>query len=1742
MLIPTAFIADKSKKKKVTPVSKEEQAKAFDILKRQTEKEKASEQKFIQDQLIAQDEAIQRQRAGLNTPKPKPYTEITVPTPATPVAPTVKTTPEGLVKKTFNTKYGVVDYVADERESKIFKGTDVNAINNLTKDIVQYFEGLGRDQGRKPIVKNTREKYTFDEVNAALNPNFVEEETRKGVKQFEDATLGKLDVLGVRARLNELADYAKQSDSTLGQVAGGFVEAVANPMTTFAMSTGNIIDPNATLEERGGAVANLALAAIPVGQFAGAATAGASAFKQGLSSGLRNAIKVGAREYAKDTLFGNLALREITLDSVVRQLRDAGEVEGNVLRFKNDLRREAKRSGVNPSDYLKNKFQEAEVAVEPSIPSPTQVIQEAEQPVVATANPVIDEALRTADEITGQAPTTGNSAIDEAFKVEQEIAEQATPKLIDEPIVKTEPVTSPTEITESDLEKLFQETIAPTLIPAKATKTTKTRKVETEVTEPAPVINQESNAIVNEVSSQPESVAVQEPIATPETVVSKPITNTTPEELANPNVSVTQVPFKLDWTSKESAKRSMDYLNSLRNKFKESGESGIENIDDLPLLSVSYLHQWHINNFKSSPINNKTLLPKSVYQKSIEELTYGEFKNMNWRLVPDTKENQPLISLLKQREKAFNRMITYIKENPKGGVGNAWDNYRQILASRNNVVNPNDTELMDALWQAFKTDAVIDANVELNRLFGTWYDPKENKLFPPSKRTGSRSPNREAVEQFVDAQEEALQRLAKESKNKSLGNNRQRGAYVPPTKAELEFVARSVAYVIGKTGLKLDDALIETSKYLKQKFNFDVTFNSEYIEDIKKELEKINIPTGVAPTSQAIKVPVSSAMQAEQPPVPPTQTATTAIPEPPQEQFTSAKNRMTQEVRDEYDMGKFDEPTRRAWEESLTNAKQELQSNNNAVDNVIAKVESKQAINETEQSVLVVALSRERQNARRLLEQTDNATTPEEIATLAEQTKIAEDRIDNYTNALNRAGSETARTLNARRAIIDSAEDLVSIRAKARQTYGKTLEAADEEAINEIGKGLEDINAQIDDATGKGTTPIETVKANTRVKGIKKSAPKLQPKADAKRKKQFEAIVNRVKEKLDGFVRPSTIETMGVPTKVDLWQPRINDPASQAYFKQLASVQNDMGKVIQKLVTDEAIEDFDTLLTRLQADGFNITDTDLKLILSADYPNTKLYDFSDIEKEYVKMVRRQLAQEAKGSSVAERGRLIRKVQNLSQKVQAGVRKTTDKTVKTIFEENIDLQNRLDDLQAQYEGYNDKLDKASQQERAVIQRQIDKIKEQITNPVLVDRIKREVPQNVQDLVHERELLRGELNDKLRELADKKFKEDHPYLNALQMAAQVPTELLVSLDNSAALTHGAFMVIRNPLKWTKATSKSFAALISEGKAKDILATVRTRDSYDDMVRAGVAGIKQRDLQDANAYASTLQKVPYVGSLFKRSNQAMEVFGAVIRADYFDALAKPHRMEYLRGKITQSELMDRYKLIAEQVNTVTGKGIKELPKPVSVIAPFANFGISRVKTATMTPVFNAIAKGDKVMAKQFAKEYFKYAASTMGLLKVAQMNGLEVGIDPSDPEYFGKIKLPGIDKWWDISGGVLEPYRILINSKPVRNVTGAEESKFKTVADFAQSKLGSIPKTGMNVALGLTGETSYGRNYDVRTDEGRLNVLLDNLPINVKIGKEAVESDKSIGAKVAESSLQFIGGRLTKEKKQKVGRPDE
>lgn len=1318
MLLPIKLATTKQpakKKGKVTPVTPEEQAKGFEGLKRQAKLEEQQIAEFVAKQNY--NPAEEARKRGVSVPVQPYESKLNTGVLAEPVlsgeesvakaqtepkvAPRVQVNKQGLVVKTIETKYGNVKYTTTPEESKVYLSSDIDAINKLTAEIAKDFEKGFREQGRKKKTE-TKEKYKFDEVNAALNPNFVDEQTRKGVKAFEDVLLAPFDTFGIRKSLNEVADYAKQSDNALAQFGGGVLESVANPLTTFAMSTGNIADYTATTEQKVGAGLNLAtylVSAIPVGE---AVSASINAYRgvRGLA-GVAEGINAGAKALLRSVVPGGKIIdRKVTINDLVNVLERNGQMGGKT---RGQLTREFASGG---------------------------------------------KAFAKA---TGQAP--------ELFynKYLNDLADQAqpaTPAQFD--------VTAP-----------------------------KASEVPTQV--------EDLGTVVDDLVGKTEPV-VAEPIAP---TVEPPVT--------------------------------------------------------------------------------------------------------------------PPISIVDEIEQ---------------GMG-------------------------------------------------------------ASKSTA------------------------------------------PP---------------------------------------------------------------------------------------PPTEPTITGIPETPDEQFTSAKNQMTQEVRDEYDMGKFDEPTRRAWEESLTTAKQELQSNANAVDNVIAKVESKQAINEAEQSVLVVALSRERRNARALLEQTNEATSAEEIARLTEQTKIAEDRIDNYTNALNRAGSETARTLNARRAVIDAAEDVISIRAKARQTYGKTLEAADEEAITDIGTELEDINKQIDEATGKGTTPVETVKANTRVKGIKESAPKLQPKADTKRAKQFEAIVNRVKEKLDAFARPSTIETMGVPTEVDIWQPRLNDPASQAYFKQLASVQNDMGKVIQKLVTDEAIEDFDTLLTRLQADGFNITDTDLKLILSADYPTTKLYDFSDIEKEYVKIVRRQLAQEAKGSSIAERGRLIKKIQDLSQKVQAGVRKTTDKTVKTVFEENIDLQNRLDDLQAQYEGYANKLDKESEVAKARIQKDINDLEKEIANPVLKEKLEREIPENVRQLLIERELLRRRKQQVMRKLAAEKDKRDNPSKYAMMNAFKLVNELKFGADASSLFTHGLFNA------GTKESALAFkdgiSAMFSEKKLSQILSEIKTNPRYQEAIDAGVAGLKERELADSVVYSNVVENVPILKSLYTPGSRFNEAFNARLRMTMYNDAANLMESRWFGAKGTKDA--PTRQAIATTINNMTGAMTGKLAKSlnqneaarefVGVVFPTIKFLGSRFQLAFGNPALQAAMAKNPALAVYVAKKYARFGALMIGGLygldKVLPKDRFKIDNDLKDIKNFGKITDLQTNIVYQPFKNFLDPYKVTLGMEVMRDFMAdkdengipiesskPEQSFFeRDETSVIANRIGTAPRAAYNLLAGIASPTykSFGKNLSIRTSEGRINTVTQFAPI--------------------------------------------
>ena len=346
MLLPIKLATTKQpakKKGKVTPVTPEEQAKGFEGLKRQAQLEEQQIAEFIAKQNY--NPAEEARKRGVSVPT-QPYegkiNTGTLPNPvlsgeesvakaqAEPkIAPKVQVNKQGLVVKTIETKYGNLKYTATPEESKIYLGSNIDAINKLTAEIAKDFENGFRQEGLKPK-RQTKEKYKFDEVNAALNPNFVDEQTRKGVKAFEDVLLAPFDTFGIRKSLNEIADYAKQSDNALAQFGGGVLESVANPLTTFAMSTGNIADPTATTEQKVGAGLNLAtylVSAIPVGE---AVSASINAYRgvRGLA-GVGEGINAGAKALLRSVVPGGKVIdRKVTINDLVNVLERNGQMGG----------------------------------------------------------------------------------------------------------------------------------------------------------------------------------------------------------------------------------------------------------------------------------------------------------------------------------------------------------------------------------------------------------------------------------------------------------------------------------------------------------------------------------------------------------------------------------------------------------------------------------------------------------------------------------------------------------------------------------------------------------------------------------------------------------------------------------------------------------------------------------------------------------------------------------------------------------------------------------------------------------------------------------------------------------------------------------------------------------------------------------------------------------------------------------------------------------------------------------------------------------------------------------------------------------------------------------------------------------------------------------------------------------------------------------------------------------------------
>lgn len=246
----------------------------------------------------------------------------------------VPKTPEGLATISILTDYGTASYTATPEETQILEFGTIDEGAALRNRLRQEAQAYAQEQGLKKK-RQTAQAYVTDKVNAALNPNFVDEQVAETLRAELDDTIfdfaakysagGKLLKTG-RDALKSASTKLKNVDDVGAQVTAGLIDSIINPVSSFATATANVYDPTATQEERVGAAGNIALyalGALPVTEAVGASV---RAFKTGAD--VAEGLSLAARSLLKSTAPGRFIDRKVTINDLVNVLERNGQMAG----------------------------------------------------------------------------------------------------------------------------------------------------------------------------------------------------------------------------------------------------------------------------------------------------------------------------------------------------------------------------------------------------------------------------------------------------------------------------------------------------------------------------------------------------------------------------------------------------------------------------------------------------------------------------------------------------------------------------------------------------------------------------------------------------------------------------------------------------------------------------------------------------------------------------------------------------------------------------------------------------------------------------------------------------------------------------------------------------------------------------------------------------------------------------------------------------------------------------------------------------------------------------------------------------------------------------------------------------------------------------------------------------------------------------------------------------------------------
>lgn len=244
---------------------------------------------------------------------------------------------------------------------------------------------------------------------------------------------------------------------------------------------------------------------------------------------------------------------------------------------------------------------------------------------------------------------------------------------------------------------------------------------------------------------------------------------------------------------------------------------------------------------------------------------------------------------------------------------------------------------------------------------------------------------------------------------------------------------------------------------------------------------------------------------------------------------------------------------------------------------------------------------------------------------------------------------------------------------------------------------------------------------------------------------------------------------------------------------------------------------------------------------------------------------------------------------------------------------------------------------------------------------------------------------------------------------------------SFDNSAIFRQGWKTLMTNPGIWIKNARQSFTNIWNTLGGKNVMdelnADIVSRPNYDLMKKSklDVGTIEE-------AFPTALpEKVPYLGKIYKASQDAFTAFVHKTRADIFD--------KYIEiAKASDIDLTSRFELesIGRVVNSLTGRSNLGRLEPIAGVVNNVffspRFAKSHIDVLLSQPLGLERVGGQRISTfarRQAAINVVKIVGGTAAILTIAKaINPDAVELDPRSAD-FGKIRIG--DTRFDVSGGM-------------------------------------------------------------------------------------------------------------------------